>query len=90
MVAAPAAAAAAAAAALDRLLPMEIDSPSMVRKPGRGFQPFLSKKGGREAAFLLLAMAFFNTRCSVGVQSSSKRMRGAAPMDIGQFWARFP
>ncbi len=45
---------AAPAAAVDRLLPMEIDSPSMIRKPERGFQPFLAKKGGREVAFLLL------------------------------------
>ena len=56
MAAAPAAAAAAAAAVEAQDRPrMEIDSPSMIRKPRRGFQPFLAKKGGREAAFLLLA-----------------------------------
>ena len=59
MAAAPAAAVAAPAVAVDRLLPMEIDSPSMVRKPGREFQSSPAKKGGREAAFLLMAADVF-------------------------------
>ena len=60
MAEAPAAVVAApAAAAAQGRLPMEIDSPSMVRKPGRGFQTSPAKDGGREAAFLLLAAHVF-------------------------------
>jgi len=60
MAAAPAAAPAAVAAAVAQgRLRMEIDSPSIVRKPGRGFQTSPAKDGGREAAFLLLAAHVF-------------------------------
>ena len=50
-----AAVAAPAAAAAQGRLRMEIDSPTMIRKPGRRFQTSPAKDGGREAAFLLLA-----------------------------------
>ena len=57
-VAAQAAARAEPAEAVDQgHLPTENDSPTMIRKLGRGFQISPATKGGREAAFCFVVLA---------------------------------